>query len=113
MITLKKEVLLGHITDFLKARTPLGMYERMAPTPDDRARGEPANLENGETTRYLDPAYWTRKTQAEDLKNVETFLQQGLLSTEGIKHFDAWKEDIPQAIMIGAKTIEPEHRRQY
>ena len=36
--------------------------------------------------------------QAEDLKNAKAFLQRGLLSAEGIEHFDAWKEDILRSV---------------
>ena len=68
------------------------MFERMAPALEGGAGGGPANIvnpRNGEEARQFDSEYWTRKTQAEDLKNAKVFLQRGLLSEEGIEHFDA------------------------
>ena len=92
-----KEVVLGYIAGYFRMRRTLGMFERMASTLEGGAGGGPANIVNagnGEAARQFDPEYWTRKTQAEDLKNSKAFLQRGLLSVEGIEHFDAWKEDI-------------------
>ena len=66
----------------------------MTPASTGMAGGESSRDGSGEAARALDSAYWTRKTQAEDLKNAKAFLQRELLSTEGIDHFDAWKEDI-------------------
>ena len=48
----------------------------------------------GEVERQFDTENWKRKVQAEDLSNVRAFLCKGILSTEGIEHFDTWKEDI-------------------
>ena len=43
---------------------------------------------NLETAIPHDLDYWARKIQAEDMKNVKTFLQQGSLTTDGKKQFD-------------------------
>ena len=43
---------------------------------------------NLEAARPHDPEYWARKTQAKDLKNAKTFLQQGLLTADRIEQFD-------------------------
>ena len=59
-----KEIKLGHIAAFFKARRALGLFERMAQAPVEIAGGEQVNSGNGEAPRYMDLAYWTRKTQA-------------------------------------------------
>ena len=67
------------------------MFERMAPTLEGGAGGGPvniANMGNGDVARQFDPEYWTKKTQAEDLKNAKVFLQKGILNAESIEHFD-------------------------
>ena len=61
-----KEVELGHIAGLLRTWRRMGMYEKMAPAPEEGAGGGPVNTVNGEAARHLDPEYWTRKTQAED-----------------------------------------------
>ena len=43
---------------------------------------------NPEAARPNDPEYWARKTQAEDMKNAKTFLQQGPLTADGKEQFD-------------------------
>ena len=75
----------------------------MTPAPMEGAGRGPANTQltimaNREAARHLDPEYWTRKTQADYLKNAKAFLQRGLLSAEGIEHFDTWKEDILRVV---------------
>ena len=50
-----KEVELGHIAGFFRTRRRLGMYERMAPAPENGAGGGPTNAVNGEAARHLDP----------------------------------------------------------
>ena len=79
----------------------VGMYERMAPVPEEVTGGGPGNAVsavNGEVARQFNPEYWMRKTQAEDLKNAKAFLQRGLLSTEGIENFNTWKDDILRSV---------------
>ena len=103
-----KEIAIGHIAEFFRSRQRLGMFERMIPASTGMAGGESNRDGSGQATRALDSAYWMRKTQAEDLKNAKAFLQRGLLTTEGIDHFDAWKEDIIRAIRA-ALLNEREH----
>ena len=86
-----KEVELEHIVGFFRTQRRVGMYERMAPMPEEVVGEGPmntVNAVNGEAARHLDLKYLTRKTQAKDLKNAKVFLQRGLLSAEGIEHFD-------------------------
>ena len=96
-----KEVALGYIAGYFRMRRTLGMFERMAPALEGGAGGGPANIVNawnGEAARQFNPEYWTRKTQAEQFKNAKVFLQRGLLSVQGIEHFDTWKEDILRSV---------------
>ena len=66
-----------------------------------RSRGGTANHSgNPEAARPNDPEYWAWKTQAEDMKNAKTFLQQGPLTADGIEQFDTWKEDILRATQL-------------
>ena len=50
-----------------------------------------------EPARCYDRNYYAQKMQAEDMKNVKTFLQQGPLTVAGIEKFNLWKEDILRA----------------
>ena len=96
-----KEVELRYIARYFRMRRTLGMFERMAPALEGGAGGGAANIVNagnGEAARQFDPEYWTRRTQAEELKNAKAFLQRGLLSAEGIEHFETWKEDILRSV---------------
>ena len=71
MAMVSKEVVLGHIAEFFRTWRRMGMHERMALVQEEV--GGPANIAyavNGEAARQFDPEYWTRKKQAEDLKNA-------------------------------------------
>lgn len=68
MAPVTKETALRYITGYFRMRRMLGLFERMAPALEGGAGGGPANLGNGDTVKQFDPEYWTRKTQAEDLK---------------------------------------------
>ena len=76
MCAVTKEVVLGYIAGYFRMRRTLGMFERMAPALEGGAGGGPTNIVNmgnGDAARQFDPEYWTRKTQAKDLKNVKEF----------------------------------------
>ena len=55
MMVAPKEVTLGHIREYFRMRTALGMYERLGATPVGGAGGGPANIVNagnGEAARH-------------------------------------------------------------
>ena len=58
--------------------------------------------------RRYDPSNYTRRMQAEDMKNAKAFLQQGPLTVARIEKFDLWKKDILQATQ-SVNLTEQEH----
>ena len=96
---------LGIITNFITFRGSVGRLEKLGPL----AGSEPAGPAEGAGPAAREPAgQYTRRMEAEDMKNAKLFLQYGPLLAATIEMFDQWRDDIMRAAH-SVNLTEPAH----